>query len=280
MNNYRLRYETLNASGTTNDLRLNVPINITWDLNGVNESIDVYEDEIIQQSVNPIQDVETTRFSHKEYPVGINGFYKTSTNYNFYFYSALTDSSITATTNNERWVIDYRANGITDRQIYYYDNVFSKSFFKLDFYDIKKTTRQQILLTVIIPTQQGETLNTTIGQKTVKIKKPKFTLNHSGDKEGYYYYWLKTKSFLDIDTLYMSCKFYDANIGQFKRMMNVPQGTLTNKFNFSQENYFYYTVKFDYQTYTYEIFLDNETNKMVKVGTEDSPINWYEYVNP
>jgi hypothetical protein len=83
----------------------------------------------------------------------------------------------------------------------------------------------------------------------------------------------------------MSAKFYDASIGGFKRMMNSPQGTINNKFNFSQEFYFYYTLNLNYDDYTYEVFFNNEPNslkppQLIKVGTDYNPIKWYEYVNP
>lgn len=265
------------------DLALQATILTTWDINGVNESIEVFENEIVQKAINPIDNFETIRYSHKTWePNVINEDSKTSTSYNFYFYSATTDSSITATTTNDAWVSDYRANGFTNRQVYYNDDVFSKSYFKLDFYDSKKGTAQQILLTIIIPTQQGLKTPTKIGLNNVLIRKPEYELNFTGDKEGYFVYWLKSPEFFNpqINTLYMSAKFYDANIGGFKRMMNSPQGTMNNKFNFSQETYFYYTLKLNYDDYTYEVFLDNELNTMTKVGTDYSPIKWYEYVNP
>jgi len=264
-------------------LALQVPILTTWDLNGVNDAIEVFENEIIQQAINPIDNFETIRYSHAPWaPQVIDVGSKTSTHYDFYFYSATTDSSITATTTNTAWVSDYRANGFTSRQIYYNEDVFSKSYFKLDFYDSEKSTVQRNLLTIIIPTQQGLTTSAIIGQNTVAIRKPQYQLNFTGDKEGYFVYWLKSPEFLnpEVDTLFMSAKFYDANIGGFKRMMNVPQGTLDNKFNFSQETYFYYTLNLNYNDYTYEVFLDNELNTMTKVGTDYSPIKWYEYVNP
>ena len=83
----------------------------------------------------------------------------------------------------------------------------------------------------------------------------------------------------------MSAKFYDASIGGFKRMMNTPQGTLHDKFNFDQEINFYYTLKLNYDDYTYEVFLNTEPNpsnppQLTKVGTDYNPIKWYEYVNP
>lgn len=283
MNNYRLRYNPIQNQTPNADLALQTPILTTWDLNGVNESIDVFENEIIQKAINPIDNFETIRYSHKSWvPQVINVGPKTSTNYNFYFYSAVTDSSITATTTNTPWVMDYRANGFTSREIYYYNDVFSKSYFKLDFYDSKKSTSQQNLLTIIIPTQQGLTTTATIGLNTVGIRKPQYVLDFTGDKEGYFVYWLKSPEFFNppIDTLYMSAKFYDAGIGAFKRMMNTPQGTMQDKFNFSQEIYFYYTLKLNYDDYTYEVFLDNQITPLTKVGTDYSPIKWYEYVNP
>ena len=78
----------------------------------------------------------------------------------------------------------------------------------------------------------------------------------------------------------MSAKFYDANIGGFKRMMNTPQGTKQDKFNFSQELNFYYTLKLNYDDYTYEVFLKDQLGNLTKVGTDYNPIKWYEYVNP
>jgi len=283
VNNFRLRYNPLQNANTDIDLALQTPILTTWDLNGVNESIDVFENEIVQKAVNPIDNFETIRYSHARWaPQIINVDPKTSTHYDFYFYSATTDSSITATTTNTAWVTDYRANGFTSRQIYYNEDVFSKSYFKLDFYDSKKSTSQQNLLTIIIPTQQGLTTPAVIGQNTVAIRKPEYQLNFTGDKEGYFVYWLKSSEFFnpEINTLYMSVKFYDASIGGFKKMMNTPQGTLPDKFNFDQDIYFYYTLKLNYDDYTYEVFLENVITPLTKVGTDYNPIKWYEYVNP
>ena len=282
MNNLRLRYNPI-QNANDNDLALQVPILTTWDLNGVNDAIEVFENEIIQQAINPIDNFETIRYSHAPWaPQVIDVGSKTSTHYDFYFYSATTDSSITATTTNTAWVSDYRANGFTSRQIYYNEDVFSKSYFKLDFYDSKKSTTQRNLSTIIIPTQQGLTTSAIIGQNTVSIRKPEYQLNFIGDKEGYFVYWLKSPEFLnpEVSTLYMSAKFYDANIGGFKRMMNTPQGTLSDKFNFSQEINFYYTLKLNYDDYTYEVFSENELGGLIKVGTDYNPIKWYEYVNP
>jgi hypothetical protein len=149
----------------------------------------------------------------------------------------------------------------------------------LDFYDSKNVTNQQIYLTIIIPTRQGETLSTTYGRKTVKINKPTFSLDFTGNKEGYFVYWLKSTEFINLSTLYMSAKFFDANTGQFKRLMTKSQGDLIDKFNFNQSDYFYYTVNLNYDNYTYSIYLDTIGGDKNRVGTTSLPVKWYEYVN-
>jgi hypothetical protein len=273
VNNFRLRL-------TPNDREIQLPFISTWDLNGVNEGIDEFQNEIAQKIINPIDDYEVTRFSHNSWSTGITENLYTSVNYDFYFYNSVSDSSITATTNSNDWLLDYTANGLTTKEIYYYNNVFSKSYFKLDFYSNKISSSQQILLTIIIPTQQGKTMDATIGLNNVKIKIPSYELNYVGDKEGYYVYWLKDKQYLDVNTLYMTAKFYDASIGQFKRLMNVSQGNLLNKFNFPQQDNFYYTMELNYNNYTYEVFYEDNSGVRFRVGTSEQPIKWYEYVNP
>ena len=90
----------------------------------------------------------------------------------------------------------------------------------------------------------------------------------------------QNSNYLNIDTFYMSAKFFDANIGQFIRMMNTPQTMLANSSNpytFNQEDYFYYQVKLNYPTQKYEVF---SFPNNARVGIESQPIKWYEYVNP
>lgn len=275
MNNLRLR---LNAEAVNLDIK--VPINLTWDLDGVNDSIDIFESEIIRQVINPIDDFETTRYSHKPYLESIERLTKTSTNYEFYFYSATTDSNITGETTSNNWVTDYRANGISTIDVLFKKKVFTNCFFKLDFYDTKNSNNQQIYLTIILPTSQGKKKQIRYGINEVEINKPVFELDFVGDKEGYYIYWLKDTEFVDLNKLYMTAKFYDANIGQFKRMMTESQGLMANKFDFNNADYFYHEVNLDYSDYTYDVYLTNPTTTNQRVGTTDTPIKWFEYVNP
>jgi hypothetical protein len=130
-------------------------------------------------------------------------------------------------------------------------------------------------------------METQMQRTLVNIKKPKFVLDYVGDKEGFFIYWLKKRTFLDVNTFYMSAKFYNAKTGQFTKMMtgkgnnpldqtNGPQSSLSeNKYAFDSTQYFYYTVKLDYTTQTYQVF----NVKGQRMGTS-IPIKWFEYVNP
>jgi hypothetical protein len=137
---------------------------------------------------------------------------------------------------------------------------------------------QQAYITIILPTQQGFIENAVLnGTTNVTIKKPSYRLDYVGDKEGFFIYWLKKRDFLNITDFYMTAKFFDGSTGQFIKMMNTPQNTLSNPSDFPQEEYFYYKVVLDYTTQKYEVY---HYPTLVKVGTKTNPITWYEYVNP
>lgn len=275
------------------DKEINIPVQLNWDYLGLDQAIEEYESKIITEVIGVGRDFEVSRFAHAPMTGGTES---TEINYEFYFYSGGTISDI----NN--WRINYISEGFTPQEVYYYSNNFTNSFFKLDFYDSTDNKKQTNYLTVILPTQQGLTMDTVMQRTPVSIKKPKFILNYVGDKAGFFLYWLKKRTFLDIDTFYMTAKFYNAKTGQFTKMMtgrgwdpnstnpcntpwpsvteqdltNGPQACITgDKYYFDNQQYFYYTVKLSYEDQTYQVF--NSDGQ--RVGTT-IPIKWFEYVNP
>ena len=114
-----------------------------------------------------------------------------------------------------------------------------------------------------------------MGEKMIQV--PKFELDMLDNNDGYFIYWLKENTFLDIDTFYMSCKFYNGRTGDIVRMINTPPAALTNQFNFDREKFLYYKVKLNDTDYTYEV---TDYNTGARVGTNDVfEIKFYEYVN-
>lgn len=273
VNKYRF---TLNP----NTQQITIPIDLSWENAGRGEAVSAYEADIVSQVINPIDDFEVTRFAHSFWDL-LNT--KTNISYEFYFFNSLL-TGVTTTTNCDEWESDYEAAGFTDSEIYYYANSFKNSFFKLDFYDSKQTEDQRLFFTVIIPTQQGLTETGFIGSVDnpveVLVKKPSYVLDYVGDKEGFFLYWLKDTTYLDINTFYFTAKFFDAKSGQFLRMMNECQGQLPNKFNFNQADKFYYKCVLDYSNYEYKMYSEAPGGSVTRVGTETNPIKWYEYVNP
>lgn len=240
-----------------------LPFEMKWDFVGQDDSIDIWESDAIKEAIGTPKDFDILRFTHK--PYGSDE--QTRVNYKFYF------NNIT----NSLWENSYEAAGFTIEENYYISNSFEKSFFKLDFYDTNDTTTQSIQFTVVLPIQTGEEDPVLISPylPQVMIERPEFVLDYIKNREGFFWYWMRQKNFLNLDTFYMSAKFFDAKEGVFVRMMNTNPSSLPNQNSFDSSKYFYYRVFLDYTNYTYEIFDTN--NNRIGNGTA---INWYEYVNP
>ena len=263
---------------STLDRQLDIPIELKWDTYGQDDAIDVFQRETVEKAIGQPKDFELSRFQNKQY---LNSF-DTSVNYDFYFYTGLTQDILTA--DSSKWGLTYNSQGFTDQEIYYTTKPFLNSFFKLDFYDTNENKTQKNYFTIILPANQSSDIDGLISQylPSVKISVPKYNLDYINQKEGYFIYWLKSREFFNIDTFYMSAKFFNGSTGQFIRLINRSQGSnilSSNKFTFNSDLYFYYKVKLNYSDYTYEIF-DYVIGQDVRVGGVNNPIKWYEYVNP
>lgn len=267
------------VKGSSDDRQLTIPIQLTWDYLGLDQSIEEYEQDIITQVIGVGRDFEVTRFAHAPLTGTTNGIEPTDIQYEFNFYSggSLNDSA--------NWKSNYQMEGFTTQEIYYYTNNFTNSFFKLDLYDNVNDKNQTNYVTIIIPTQQGLKMNAVMQRTPVTIKKPYFILDYVGDKEGFFIYWLKKRNFLDISTFYMTAKFYDAKRGYFTKMMNMPQSSISDdKYSFDSTQFFYYKVKLDYEKHNYQVFNMNQNQPIYNAFGQRAgatvPIKWYEYVNP
>ena len=280
MNNNYYRF-SLNVS----DKDIIIPVEITFDQEGREQGVEEYESEVLERVINGVDDFEISKFAHAPWDTN-NDVTQVHYQFNFFNPNTLTDFINNPPTITD-WLDDYQYATFTDSEIYYFSNSFKGSFFKLDFYDSKTNENQKILFSVVLPTQQGLKEPGFIGpqfnQTTVQVKKPKYILDYTGqDKEGFFYYWLKNPDYLNQTTFYMSCKFFNAKKGQFIRMMNKPQSTLTGAgvYNFDKESFFYYKVMFDQTNYEYKVY-EESTGLRVGVGPLASEaIIWYEYVNP
>lgn len=258
------------------DKYLNIPIEIKWDFYGHEDSIEQFQENLIDDIIGNPKDYETLRFSHNVY--GENSL--TKLQYNFFFYNS-TASDI-PTSNILNWSQSYENAGIPYDDVYFKTRPFKKSFFKIDFYDTKEPNTQKNYFTIILPVTNSEFMEEFIPSinslGNVKINFPQFNLDYLGYSEGFFIYWLKDFDLFKLKTFYMTAKFFDAKNGVFIKMMTVPQATLPgDRFSFNPSDYFYYKVELNYTNKTYEIY---DVISLNRVGTDTSPINWFEYVNP
>ena len=188
-----------------------------------------------------------------------------SLNFEFNFFTGGTIS------NKEQWVSSYTKGRFLVRDIKYNSKKFKNSFFKLDYYDSPIAKEQKILITTILPFQNGE-------KDSNGVITPNYLLDYNKNTEGYFMYWLKDKNYLSIDTFYVGATFFDSSTGVFTRMTNVVQGSLEkDKYNLNTIFDFYYKVKLDYSDKTYAYYDMKTENK--RIGINGEPIKWYEYVN-
>jgi hypothetical protein len=270
VNKYKFVKSTVNK-------QVDIPIEIKWDFSERDQAIDTYQSEVVDKLLGTAIDFELSRFAHESYfnQEGLDS--KTKINYEFYFFNT------GFTVNNPNgWENTYLVENFSPQDIYFFSKPFTKSFFKLDFYDTTNKSSQKNYFTIILPVQQGETETVTISSylSNIQIKKPKFGLDYIGDKEGFFIYWLRERDYINLDEFYMSAKFFNARLGVFVRMMNRPQSDFAQSngfYNFNTQDYFFQKVKLDYATKTYQVF-DLQTN--LRIGTDSDPIKWYEFLNP
>jgi hypothetical protein len=202
------------------DKYINIPIEIKWDFIGQDDAIEEYQQQVVEEVVGFPGDFEILRFAHAFYDNDT----KTDVKYDFHFFAddngnvPVNPASLVPTSTISNWITSYIPEGFLTTEIYYYVKPFTKSFFKLDFYDTKDSVSQTNYFTVIIPVQQGFTVSGTVSSllPQVQIKIPSYKLDYVGDKEGFFFYWLRDKDFYNgLNTFYMTAKFFDARLGIF-----------------------------------------------------------------
>jgi hypothetical protein len=257
-----------------NNQSIDIPIEIKWDFDGHADSIEIYENEVLEEIIGLPKDYEIARFPHDYY----GSDEQSEVDYQFYFFNG--GSIDIPTSVDSDWIMSYQQAGFSIEELYYQTKPVKKSFFKVDFYDTTDDLTQKNYFTTIIPLdsvkRENVVLNPVLGS-IADIIIPNFILDYVSNKEGFFIYWLRDKSILNLTEFYMSVKFFDAKNGVFVRMMTTPQSQLTGlKFLFNQELYFYNKVVLDYTNFTYKIY-DVISGNRIGNGT---PLKWYEYVNP
>jgi len=108
------------------DKLINIPIELSWDYDGIDQSIDLYEEDVITEVIGVGRDFEVSRFVNEPYS-SVTNFNKTEINYEFYFHSG------TSVTNINNWDINYLTEGFTAQDIFFYRRNFIEEIFLTHF---------------------------------------------------------------------------------------------------------------------------------------------------
>ena len=238
---------------TNIDKGINIPINMNWDFLDREDSLNLYEEQIITEIIGEPENYETARFSYP-YPFS----------YVFNFKNS----------GDTDWVNSYVESGrFTQNQVLNKSNPFMKSFFKIDLYDSSNTRRRRNFLTVIL-NKKNDTTNVDLGNNlgTGKLSIPTYSLNPLTNPEGFYLYWFENPDILNLTKLYMTVKFFDGSTGEFTTFTTKKQTESATPYRLTTD-YFMREVNFNFTQQTYTI---NNLQSQTALST----LNWYEYKNP
>ena len=264
------------------DLNLVLNHELDFQMNlGWQENMEQFEDEVLNDIINPIDNYETVRYIHK--PDGVN-----ESDIWFYFYFSKGGSYYQG--------LDYSVPqiGITPKENSKMLRQSTESFFRLEFYKTPNLldsggnvtgytapTRQnrKLIFTKNLTLPLGEKYFYTPLQENIYV--PVFHGSNYTNKENMYLFWFQDESVLvetnlsgttTGNTFFMTAKFFNAKDGVITDFYNDVYST-SHEINENEDMYF--QVDIDKRDYSYKIYKFNGT-KGVQVGTTATPIKFYE----
>jgi len=283
------------------DKKITLPVGQIFDEVGREQLIKTYEEVELQDAINIIQDYETTRYNY-----GNPG---ADDNYNIFYEFKFFDP-----VNNDYGInsVNFNHAGFLDKDLARQYKSFTKSFFKFDYYDSPIREEQKLMFTMVMPTtncKKDEVMIDPVEDPVAyyaqlaqgvdpnnivyDIYIPEVQLGPAkGKDENYYIHWLKKRDLFDIETFYMSCKFFNAKTGKATKFLNAdPQG---HNGVYEPTDWFYYQVDIEinelqYPKYNYRVRAFN--NSVLITGTlmgekgmssapnvSTTPIMFYEHI--
>lgn len=252
--------EILN-NNVENKVLLDIDTKFYTDL-GWEETIKEYENDILESIINPLENYETIRYTHKSYDS------KDDIWYQFYFYNDLS---------THVGGLDYELIGVKSDVNNRLTNTNNPSFFRLEFYKtpnniLPNRNNRKLAFTKMLLVPSGERIfyKPLLDYIYVPIfRGASYYKNENNDLYWFYEDDALKGSIYSGDTFYLTAKFYntlDGIIYNFTNKSLIPSQII------SEENDGYYKFIIDKNTLTYQIF-DLSNNRL---GTNTTPIKFYE----
>ena len=280
----------IQIKASLSDKKVTIPLGQIFDELGREQLLEMHDEIELQNNINYIQDYETTRYTPNYAP-------DFEIYYEFDFWDNINSNYV-----NNFNILDYKNVELARNE-----KSFTKSFFKFDFFDSPVREEQKLMFSTIMPSnncrkksvvvnpsedpeeywaQRSEGITTPVYDVYV----PAFSASSGpvGKDESYYIHWLKNRDLFEIETFYMSCKFFNAKTGGVMRMLNQEPTPVQGSYNF--EDFFYYQVVLNIEIgnttpkYNYTIHPYNSVAGMTGIllsplgETVNGPIKFYEYI--
>jgi hypothetical protein len=254
----------------TNNIVINNENDFKTDL-GWQENAQELERESLLKIINPIDNYETVRYIHKEYPItGATPF--TQNEIWFYFYFT------TGTTYNNG--LDYSLVGITHQENAKFLKQSTESFFRLEFYKTPNNERpersnRKLVFSKNLSLPLGEKYFYTGLLKFISV--PVFSGSNYRNKENMYLFWFKDETpfeetSLTGNTFWFTARFYNAKDGEILNFTNSPLSPTTEILEYRD---LYFQLEIDKSDYSYEVYSYSGMTGS-KVGTRYKPIKFYQ----
>lgn len=205
---------------------------------GWSDSFSNFEQEVLEDIINPIDNYETTRFTHVPYKSSLDSNLElTDIWYYFYFKDSTGDYD-----NG----LDYTLAGITvDENIKMLKNT-TESFFRLECYktpnnETPRHDNRKLVFSKNLSLPTGEKYFLEIINREIFV--PVFIGSMRKNKENMYQYWFQDDSVLEENEIegnvfYMTARFFNANDGNITNFLNKDVGLD----EVIEENDFYYKM--------------------------------------
>ena len=243
---------------------------------GWEESMVLFEDEVLSSILNPVENYETVRYIHKPY----SGLTSNSNDklcdiwFKFYFLSGTT------------YISDYNPQGIDTLENAKMLREATNSFFRLEFFKTPGTVTNNVL-TCEAPTRQNrklvfaQNLSLPLGEKyffngnniNQFIHIPVFTGSNYRNTENMYFFWFTDESVLTEsfysgsttgNTFFMTAKFYNASDGSITDFTN---RVFATSHEIIEQNDMYYQINIDKRDNTYQVYRYTGGTLSNRVGT-------------
>lgn len=258
------------------DQILNITVNTDFKLDlGKEEGLKEFEHETLTDIINPVENYETSRFTHKPYDGQLinQDDLQTDIWFYFYFYNNLNPQTHIGG-------LDYNLVGINETENAKMVAQTTKSFFRLEFYKVPHNELPERMNRRLV---FAKNLSLPLGEKVFfkplndDIFVPVFMGSNFRNKENMNLFWFQDDSALEEtiltgDTFYMTVRFFDAGNGS---ILNFSNKSKLISDNINESSDLYYKYIFDWSDYTYTVYEFNGYQGN-RIGTSDNPIKFYE----